>query len=233
LKNTKVNFQNHGLIAYKEAWDLQEKYFAEILAVKQSNKKRNENKPVPNYLLFCEHPHVYTLGKSGKTAHLLLDEAQLKARGVAFYHINRGGDITYHGPGQITAYPILDLDHFNLSIKQYIFGLEEILIQVLKHYEIEAGRSAGETGVWLDVGHPQKARKIGAIGARISQMVCMHGFALNVNTDLSYYQSIIPCGIQDKGVTSLKKELGRTVQMEEVQHLLLQAFRSVFEMTFD
>ena len=233
MKNTKVSYRNLGLIPYQEAWDLQEKYFAEILAIKQSNKKQNENKPTPNYLLFCEHPHVYTLGKSGNTAHLLLDEAQLKAKDAAFYRINRGGDITYHGPGQITGYPILDLNNFNISIKQYIFGVEEVLIRVLKHYQIEAGRSAGETGVWLDAEHPQKARKIGAIGARISQMVCMHGFALNVNTDLNYYHSIIPCGIQDKGVTSLEKELGSKVQMEEVQHLLLQAFSAVFKMSFD
>jgi lipoyl(octanoyl) transferase len=232
LKNEKVSYRNLGFIPYKKAWDLQEKYFSGILAVKQSNKKLKEHKPTQNYLLFCEHPPVYTLGKSGDASHLLVNEEQLKAKGAAFFHINRGGDITYHGPGQITGYPILDLDNFGLSIKNYIFGLEEVLIRVLKHYHIEAGRSAGETGVWLDAGHPHKARKIGAIGARISQLVTMHGFALNVNTDLDYYRWIIPCGIQDKGVTSLKQELGRVVLMEEVRQLLLKEFSFVFEMSF-
>lgn len=233
MKNTAVDYQNLGLIPFKKAWDLQEAYFAGILAVKQSNRKLQESKPTQNHLLFCEHPPVYTLGKSGNASHLLLNEEQLKAKGAAFYHINRGGDITYHGPGQITGYPILDLDHFGLSIKKYIFKLEEVLIHVLKYYHIEAGRSVGETGVWLDAGHPAKARKIGAIGARISQMVTMHGFALNVNTNLDYYRWIIPCGIQDKGVTSLEAELGRKVQMDEVRHLLLKAFSNLMGMVFN
>ena len=232
-KNTKVNYHNLGLIPYKKAWDLQEKYFAEIVAVKQNNKALKENKPANNYLLFCEHPPVYTLGKSGKSSHLLINEEQLKSKGAEFYCINRGGDITFHGPGQITGYPILDLDNFNLSIKNYIFGLEEVLIRVLAHYKIVADRSAGETGVWLDVGNPIKARKIGAIGARISQMVCMHGFALNVNTNLDYYNHIIPCGIVDKGVTSLQKELGKTIAIDEVQKLLLEEFKLVFGMVLD
>ena len=232
MKNTKVNYQNLGLIPYKKAWDLQESYFAGVLDVKQSNKKLTENKTTQNHLLFCEHPPVYTLGKSGKLSHLLLNEEQLKAKGAAFYHINRGGDITYHGPGQITAYPILDLDNFGLSIKNYIFGLEEVLIRVLAHYNISAERSAGETGVWLDAGHHLKARKIGAIGARISQMVTMHGFALNVNTNLDYYNWIIPCGIHDKGVTSLENELGRRVEMSKVEDLLLKEFGLVFGMSF-
>jgi len=232
LENTKVHFQNLGHIPYKKAWDLQEKYFAEILALKKENKSLKAKQPTQNQLLFCEHPPVYTLGKSGKSSHLLMSEAQLKAIDAEFYHINRGGDITYHGPGQITGYPILDLDNFKLSIKDYIFGLEEVIIRVLQHYNIVAGRSKGETGVWLDVRNPSKARKIGAIGARISQMVTMHGFALNVNTDLSYYNYIVPCGIVDKGVTSLQKELGNAVQMEEVQQLLLKEFSAVFEMRF-
>ena len=233
MKNTKVNYQNLGFIPYKKAWDLQEKYFAKILAVKQKDKELKENKPTNNYLLFCEHPPVYTLGKSGKAAHLLINEEQLKSKGAEFYHINRGGDITFHGPGQITGYPILDLDNFKLSIKDYIFGLEEVLIQVLKHYHLVASRSSGETGVWLDIENPLKARKIGAIGARISQMVTMHGFALNVNTNLDYYNHIIPCGIVDKGVTSLQKELGKTIAIEEVQGLLLEEFVTVFGMDLD
>ena len=228
--NTKVTYQNLGLVPYKKAWDLQEKYFAEILAIKQVNRKFEENKPTKNYLLFCEHPPVYTLGKSGKSSHLLINEEQLKAKGAEFFHINRGGDITFHGPGQITGYPILDLDNFNLSIKDYIFGLEEVLIRVLTHYNIDADRSAGETGVWIDIENPLKARKIGAIGARISQLVTMHGFALNVNTNLEFYNHIIPCGIADKGVTSLQKELGKTIAIEEVKNLLLKEFVSEFDM---
>ena len=212
---------------------MQEKYFAEILAVKQANKKLEENKSNRNYLLFCEHPPVYTLGKSGKSSHLLINEEQLKAKGAEFFHINRGGDITFHGPGQITGYPIFDLDNFNLSIKDYIFGLEEVLIRVLAHYNIIADRSTGETGVWLDIDNPQKARKIGAIGARISQMVTMHGFALNVNTNLDFYNYIVPCGITDKGVTSLQKELGKKIAIEEVENLLLKEFILVFGMTLD
>ncbi|RLD45569.1 MAG: hypothetical protein DRI89_00685 [Bacteroidetes bacterium] len=233
MKYTKVNYKNLGLIPYKNAWDLQELYFAEILAVKKKNKELKENTSTKNYLLFCEHPPVYTLGKSGKTSHLLINEEQLKAKGAEFYRINRGGDITYHGPGQITGYPILDLDIFKLSIKDYIFRLEEVLIRVLAHYNIKADRSEGETGVWLDTEDPLKARKIGAIGARISQMVSMHGFALNVNTDLDFYNHIIPCGIVDKGVTSLQKELGKTIAIEEVQNLLLKEFVLVFGMIFE
>jgi len=233
LKYTKVNYKNLGLIPYKNAWDLQELYFAEILAIKKKNKELKENTSTKNYLLFCEHPPVYTLGKSGKTSHLLINEEQLKAKGAEFYRINRGGDITYHGPGQITGYPILDLDNFKLSIKDYIFRLEEVLIRVLAHYNIKADRSEGETGVWLDTEDPLKARKIGAIGARISQMVSMHGFALNVNTDLDFYNHIIPCGIVDKGVTSLQKELGKTIAIEEVQNLLLKEFVLVFGMIFE
>jgi lipoyl(octanoyl) transferase len=233
LKNTIVNYQNLGLIPYKKAWDLQESFFSGILAVKQKNKALEKKEATKNYLLFCEHPPVYTLGKSGKKSHLLIKEEQLKFKGVEFYRINRGGDITYHGPGQITGYPILDLDNFGLSIKDYIFGVEEVLIRTLAHYQLKAGRSAGETGVWLDVEKQGKARKIGAIGARISQMVCMHGFALNVNTNLDYYKHIIPCGITDKGVTSLQKELGNTIALEEVQNILLKEFIQVFGMNFD
>lgn len=230
--NKKVKYQNLGLTPYKKAWDLQEKYFAEVLAVKHVNKKSKEKTTTINHLLFCEHPPVYTLGKSGKASHLLINEEQLKAQGIEFFQINRGGDITFHGPGQITGYPILDLTNFNLSIKDYIFGLEEVLIRVLAHYTINADRSTGETGVWIDIENPLKARKIGAIGARISQMVTMHGFALNVNTKLDYYNSIVPCGITDKGVTSLQNELGKMVSLKEVEQLLLKEFAFVFGMEF-
>ncbi|MCF6169707.1 MAG: lipoyl(octanoyl) transferase LipB [Bacteroidales bacterium] len=233
MKNKKVRFQKLGRIPYKKAWDLQEKYFAEILSVKQANKEGQEEQPTPNHLLFCEHTPVYTLGKSGKESHLLLSEAELEKKGATFYRINRGGDITFHGPGQITGYPILDLENFGLSIKDYIFGLEEVIIRVLKYSGILAGRSVGETGVWIDIDKPQMTRKIGAIGARISQMVSMHGFALNVNTNLDYYNYIVPCGIPDKGVTSLQKELGETVELAEVQNLLLKEFESVFGMILD
>ncbi len=232
MKNRKVRFQNLGRIPYKKAWDLQETYFAAILAVKQANKERREKQPAPNHLLFCEHPPVYTLGKSGKPENLLLSEAQLKAKGAEFYRINRGGDITFHGPGQITGYPILDLENFGLPIKDYIYGLEEVMLRVLQTFGLHGQRSEGETGVWLDAGSPEKARKIGAIGARISRLVTMHGFAFNVNTDLAFYDYIIPCGIRDKGVTTLQKELGKTVEPAEVQKLLLKAFESVFGMEF-
>lgn len=211
---------------------MQEEYFNATLSTKLSNKKEKAKNLTHNHLLFCEHPHVYTLGKSGKAAHLLVNEQQLKAKGAEFYRINRGGDITYHGPGQITGYPVLDLENFDLSIKKYIFGLEEVLIRTLNNYGIVGGRSEGETGVWLDVDNPEKARKIGAIGARISSLVTMHGFALNVNTNLDYYNYIVPCGIQDKGVTSLQKELGKEIDMEEAKNLLLQEFTSVFGMKF-
>ena len=218
-----IKLQKLGLIAYKEAWDLQEKLFSEILDAKISESKLvSENK-----LLFCQHPHVYTLGKSGDKKNLLLNEEFLKAKEATFYQINRGGDITYHGPGQIVGYPILNLDSLDLSIKDYIFGLEEAIIRVLKTYGITATRSKGETGVWLDIENKQKTRKIAAIGVRISRMVSMHGFALNVNTNLEYYNYIIPCGITDKGVTSLQKELGREIDINEVETRLLEQFEEV------
>lgn len=219
-----LKYHNLGLIAYKEAWDLQEKLFDEILKAKLSKSKvMPENK-----ILFCQHPHVYTLGKSGDKKNLLLSEEFLKEKEVTFYQINRGGDITYHGPGQIVGYPILNLDTLGLSIKDYIFGLEEVIIRVLNTYGISATRSEGETGVWLDIENKQKSRKIAAIGVRISRMVSMHGFAFNVNTNLEYYNYIIPCGITDKGVTSLEKELGRKVDIEEVEAKLLRMFEDIF-----
>ena len=212
--NKKVNFQDLGLIDYKKCWDYQEKLFSEILAIKSSNRKEEKTNKTNNYLLFCEHPHVYTLGKSGDEKNLLVNEEYLKSRGATFYKINRGGDITYHGPGQIVGYPILDLDNFFTDIHKYLRFLEEAIILTLKEYGLNGERSEGETGVWFDVG-TEKARKICALGVKSSRWVTMHGFAFNINADLSYYENIIPCGIVDKQVTSLEKELGKKLEVEE------------------
>ena len=227
----KVVFQDLGLIDYKEAWDYQEKRFNEILDVKKNNRKENRQDPTLSYLLFCEHPHVYTLGKSGDENNLLVNEEYLKSRGATFYKINRGGDITYHGPGQIVGYPILDLDNFFTDIHKYLRYLEEAVILTLADYGIESTRSDGETGVWLDVGG-EKARKICALGVRSSRWVTMHGFAFNVNCDLSYFGNIIPCGIVDKSVTSLQKELGKEVDMQEVKHKLKGHLKKLFDFQF-
>lgn len=220
----KIEFHNLGLIDYKKAWNLQEKYFAEIFDAKITGAEKMPS----NKLLFCQHPHVYTLGKSGNKKNLLLSKEFLKIKEATFYQINRGGDITYHGPGQIVGYPIFNLDILGVSIKRYVYNLEEIIIRVLKTYGISAARSQGETGVWLDIDNKSKARKIAAVGVRISRMVSMHGFAININTNLDYYNYIIPCGISDKGVTSLQKELGREVDIEEVEAKLLEQFGEVF-----
>ena len=227
----KVVFQDLGLIDYKEAWDYQEKRFNEILDVKKNNRKENRQDPTLSYLLFCEHPHVYTLGKSGDEKNLLVNEDYLKSRGATFYKINRGGDITYHGPGQIVGYPILDLDNFFTDIHKYLRFLEEAVILTLAEYGIESTRSDGETGVWLDVG-TDKARKICALGVRSSRWVTMHGFAFNVNCDLSYFGNIIPCGIVDKSVTSMQKELNREVDMQEVQQMLKGHLKNLFDFHF-
>ena len=227
----KVVFQDLGLIDYKEAWDYQEKRFNEILDVKKNNRKENRQDSTLSYLLFCEHPHVYTLGKSGDENNLLVNEDYLKYRGATFYKINRGGDITYHGPGQIVGYPILDLDNFFTDIHKYLRYLEEAVILTLADYGIESTRSDGETGVWLDVGG-EKARKICALGVRSSRWVTMHGFAFNVNCELSYFGNIIPCGIVDKSVTSMQKELGREVDMQEVQHKLKGHLKKLFDFQF-
>ena len=227
----KVVFQDLGLIDYKEAWDYQEKLFNEILDVKKNNRKENRQDPTLSYLLFCEHPHVYTLGKSGDENNLLVNEDYLKSRGATFYKINRGGDITYHGPGQIVGYPILDLDNFFTDIHKYLRFLEEAVILTLADYGIESTRSDGETGVWLDVGG-EKARKICALGVRSSRWVTMHGFAFNVNCDLSYFGNIIPCGIVDKSVTSMQKELSKEVDMQEVQHKLKGHLKKLFDFQF-
>lgn len=227
--NKKVRFEDLGLIEYKKCWDYQEALFADILAVKSTNKKINKKQKTANHLLFCEHPHVYTLGKSGNKKNLLVNEESLKNRGATFYKINRGGDITYHGPGQIVGYPILDLDNFFTDIHKYLRFMEEAVILTLREYGLESDRSKGETGVWFDVG-TEKARKICALGVKSSRWVTMHGFAFNVNSDLSYFGSIVPCGIRDKQVTSLEKELGEKRNIEEVKNKLKIHLIRLFEM---
>lgn len=241
-----VKFIDLGLIDFKQAWDYQEKLFDEVVQIKINNRKINTNSilqtpnselqtfnsellPTPSYLLFCEHPHVYTLGNSGNKEHLLISEQQLIQKNATYYKINRGGDITYHGPGQIVGYPILDLDNFFTDIHKYLRFLEEIVIRTLAEYGIESGRSKGETGVWLDAENPLKARKICAMGVRASRWVTMHGFAFNINTDLGYFGNIVPCGIVDKAVTSLDKELGKKVDEEEVKQKLKKHFADLFE----
>ena len=227
--NKHVLFKDLGLIDYKKCWDYQEELFSKILAVKSANRKEDKSDATENHLLFCEHPHVYTLGKSGEKTNLLVNEGYLKSRGATFYKINRGGDITYHGPGQIVGYPILDLDNFFTDIHKYLRLLEEAVILTLKEYGLEGERSGGETGVWFDVG-TSKARKICALGVKSSRWVTMHGFAFNVNSDLSYFGNIIPCGITDKSVTSLQKELGKKLDIDEVRNKLKAHLIELFEM---
>lgn len=227
--NKEVEVQNLGIKDYKETWDYQEQLFKKTLDLKIRNRREELNIPTSNYLLFVEHPHVYTLGKSGDIDNLLISEAELKAKNATYYKINRGGDITYHGPGQIVGYPILDLDNFFTDIHKYLRFLEETVILTLAEYGLKAERSPGETGVWLDVGTPF-ARKICAMGVRASRWVTMHGFALNVNADLGYFDNIIPCGIKGKAVTSLNVELGKKeVDMNEVREKLLKHFKELFE----
>jgi lipoyl(octanoyl) transferase len=228
--NREVIYKDLGLVTYKEVWDLQENLHKEIVDIKLSNRNSGSTIPTHNYLLFCEHPHVYTLGKSGKDAHLLIDEPQLKKNEAEYFHINRGGDITYHGPGQLVGYPILDLENFFTDIHKYLRYLEEAIILTLKEYNIEGSRIKGLTGVWLDSENPTRARKIAAFGVRCSRWVTMHGFAFNVNTDLSYFGNIVPCGISDKAVTSLEKELGKKIEMEEVKVKMKKHLAELFEM---
>lgn len=226
ISSRHVIFKDLGLSDYKETWDLQENIFKRILRGKINSNQLSFDidSGRSNFLIFCEHPHVITLGKSGKKYNLLADEDLLKKKGVQFYKINRGGDVTYHGPGQIVGYPVLNLEDFDLGIKEYIFKLEEIIIDTLKVYKLNASRLKGATGVWLDAENPVKARKICAIGVRASRYVTMHGFAFNVNTDLSYYQLINPCGFTDKGVTSLQKEIKEKINIDEVKDILKSAF---------
>jgi lipoyl(octanoyl) transferase len=224
-----IHFRDLGTASYGPCWDLQETYFQESLNRKSDNRKLPEEQQIPTVdrLLFVEHPHVYTLGKSGNMENLLANEEQLKAIQAEFYPINRGGDITYHGPGQLVGYPILDLDHYFTDIHRYLRTLEEVIILVLAEYGLHAERSPGETGVWLDVGTPF-ARKICALGVRASRWVTMHGWAFNVNTDLRYFEYIIPCGITDKSVTSLDRELKRAVSMDEVKEKVKRHFEAQF-----
>ncbi len=230
----KILFEDLGRISYDAAWDYQEQLMKANLDIKSAAY----NNPDPNFhltektthhLLFCEHPHVYTLGKSGHMENLLVNNSRLKELGVSFYKTNRGGDITYHGPGQIVGYPILDLEYFFTDLGKYMRGLEEVIIRVMAHYGLKGDRLPGSTGVWLDPDIKGRARKICAMGVKCSRWVTMHGFALNVNADLNYFNYIVPCGITDKSVTSLSKELGRAVDEAEVKALLVQEFAQVFE----
>jgi len=230
--NKTIELHDLGLKDYKQTWDYQETLFKSIVDAKIKNRREDAGLETNNYFLFVEHPHVYTLGKSGDMSNLLVDEAQLKAKKASFYKVNRGGDITYHGPGQIVGYPILDLDNFFTDIHKYLRFLEEMIILTLAEYSLKAQRSPGETGVWLDVGTPF-ARKICAMGVRASRWVTMHGFALNINANLGYFDLMIPCGIRGKAVTSLNVELGKkTVDEAEVKEKLLKHFTNLFEAEF-
>jgi lipoyl(octanoyl) transferase len=226
-----IFLEDLGTKDYKETWDYQEELFDSIIQVKRKNKSEDLGLKTKNYFLFVEHPHVYTLGKSGDLNNLLLNKDQLQDKGISYYKINRGGDITYHGYGQIVGYPILDLDNFFNDIHKYMRFLEETMISVLAEYGLKGERSKGETGVWLDVGTPF-ARKICALGVRSSRWVTMHGFALNVNTNLGYFDHIIPCGIKGKSVTSLEVELGKKLNLEEVKQKILKHFSKLFDAEF-
>lgn len=222
-----VQVEDLGLIDYKEAWDYQEELLKKGVDLKIANRKENKEETPSNHLLFCEHPHVYTLGKSGSENHLLISSGMLDKIGATYYKINRGGDITYHGPGQLVMYPILDLEQFFTDIHKYMRFLEEAVIKTLKEYGLNGVRSDGETGVWFDVDTP-KARKICAMGVKSSRWMTMHGIGFNINTDMNYFNHIVPCGIQDKKVTSLQQELGRAVEMQEVKDKLLKHMEEVF-----
>ena len=229
-----VSLLDLGLIDYKDAWNLQEELFDQTIQIKIGKRKGDipASTPTQNHLILCEHPHVYTLGKTGDETNLLLNKETLASSNATFYKINRGGDITYHGPGQIVGYPVLDLDHFFTDIGRFLRYLEEAVILTLREYGIKAGRIKGSTGVWLEPDKSQNARKICAIGVRTSRWVTMHGFALNVNTDLNYFTNIVPCGITDKAVTSMEKELGETIDPAKVRAILCKHFASLFECTF-
>ena len=226
--NRKIFVQDLGEKDYKDAWEYQEQLFQKTLDLKIANRREGTEVETPNHFLFVEHPHVYTLGKSGDFANLLINDKQLEERGATYYKVNRGGDITYHGPGQIVGYPILDLENFFTDIHKYLRLMEETMIMVLADYGLNGVRSDGETGVWLDVGTPF-ARKICAMGVRASRWVTMHGFALNVNANLGYFDNIIPCGIRGKAVTSLHAELNRHIDEREVKEKILHYFSQLFE----
>jgi lipoyl(octanoyl) transferase len=240
MKNKKVAFEDWDLVDYKQAWEKQEEIFAKTVKLKIDIRNKETEAPgstanltTPNYLVFCEHPHVYTLGKSGKPEHLLLDEQGLKDKQATYYPINRGGDITYHGPGQIVSYPILDLDNFFTDIHLYLRTLEEAVILTIAEYGLKGERYEGYTGVWLDADIPEKARKICAMGVRCSRWVTMHGLAFNVNPDLAYFKNIVPCGIDDKAVTSMQAELGRELNITEVKKTLKHHISVLFEMDME
>lgn len=226
--NNKISVQDLGEMDYKEAWEYQEQLFQQTLDIKIANRRVGTTTETPNHFLFVEHPHVYTLGKSGDFSNLLLSEKQLEEKGATYYKVNRGGDITYHGPGQIVGYPILDLENFFTDIHKYLRLMEETMIMVMADYGLKGVRSDGETGVWMDVGTPF-ARKICAMGVRASRWVTMHGFALNVNVNLGYFDNIIPCGIRGKAVTSMHAELGREINEDEVRQKILRYFSQLFE----
>lgn len=230
--NRNTTFEDLGLIDYNEAWEYQTQRFNSILQVKSENRNRpdQKQKPTHNYLLFCEHPHVFTLGKSGEEKNLLIKKEDLHTIDATYYHINRGGDITYHGPGQLVGYPILDLENFFTDIHQYMRLLEEAVIQTLHEFGVDSGRIPGLTGVWLDADDEKKARKICALGVKTSRWVTLHGFALNVNTDLSYFKYIVPCGLADKAVTSLDIETGKTIDMDKLKHILKNKLVQLFRM---
>ena len=216
-----IQCHNWGLIEYNQAWTKQEEIFNQQIALKSNEL------PTTNHLILCQHPHVYTMGKSGDDDNLLLNYIQLQAKNASFVKTNRGGDITYHGPGQIVGYPIFDLSNFNIGLKQYIWLLEQAIIQTLEYYNIPSQRLEGATGVWLDVGKPQ-CRKICAIGVRSSKFITMHGFALNVNTQMEYFQYINPCGFVDKGVSSIQQELGNPIDIQDVERVLVSALLRLF-----
>lgn len=224
-----ILYADLGSSDYKQTWDFQEQLLQQIMQLKLEGRNQGfgDHAPTPHYLLFCEHPHVFTLGKSGKPEHLLSNEQQLKNAHATYYKINRGGDITYHGPGQVVGYPILNLDLFFNDIHHYMRLLEEVIIRTLNEYGIVGSRIEKLTGVWIDAGKPS-ARKICAFGVRCSRWITMHGWALNVNTQLDYFNHIVPCGISDKAVTSMEKELGKNMNLDEVKSILLKHFSEVF-----
>jgi len=229
-----VIFQDLRQIPYEEAWQYQQKLFDRAVEIKRHNRKHTEQLEQQHHLLFCEHPPVYTLGRSGKIDHLLLDKEGLAAAGIAFFKINRGGDITYHGPGQLVAYPIFDLDHFFTDVHRYVRTLEEVVIRSLADFGIAAQREKGYTGVWLEANETMPKRKICAIGVHLSRWVSMHGFALNINSNLSHFNHIVPCGIpaEDKSVTSMQKELGKEININEVKAIVKKQFAALFEFEY-
>jgi lipoyl(octanoyl) transferase len=229
-----VYWEDLGMQGYQESWDLQEQYLKENVQLKSAYYQAHQDSspfalPTTHRFLLVEHPPVYTLGKSGHMENVLLSEAERQARKIEFYKTNRGGDITFHGPGQIVGYPILDLEKFRTDIGWYLRSLEEVIIKTLSHFGIQGDRSPGETGVWIDPNIPGQERKICAMGVRCSRWITMHGFALNVNTDLRYFDHIVPCGIQNKKVASMEQELGQKLPIQEVQSVLLQSFQSIFD----